>query len=118
MGFKQPDEADNPLTPEEDLIHQRALEAMRAEVAQGRTFVQASSLLADINEGLRQLVKNDFLKITIAEEHFSKGISIEQVGVFLGLSAAELAVIRDEMLEEVGMEMARQYRAELARTAH
>jgi hypothetical protein len=118
MGFSQPDAASNPLTSEEDRIHRQLLEAMRNEVASGRTFRQAAAVLAGVEESLRRLIMDDFLKITIAEEHFSKGRAVEQVADLLGLIPAELDAVRDVMLEEVGQELARQYREELARTSH
>jgi hypothetical protein len=118
MGFKQPDQENNPLTPQEDRAHEQALEKMRAEMANGRTFKQASTLLADMDENLRQLVIDDYLKITIAEEHFSRGRSLDQVAIFLGLTAAEIAAARDAMLEEVEEDLARQYRQEIARGAN
>jgi hypothetical protein len=118
MGFKQPDQENNPLTPEEDRAHEQALQKMRSELANGRTFKQASIVLAGMDENLRHLVVDDFLKITIAEEHFSRGRSLEQVAIFLGLAVAEIAAARDAMLEEVGEELARQYRQEIAGSAN
>jgi hypothetical protein len=118
MGFKQPDQEHNTLTLEEDKAHAQALEKMQAELAKGLTFNQASGVLADMDKNLRDLVVDDFLKITIAEEHFSKGRSLQQVAISLGLPVTELAAARAAMLEEVGMEMARQYRQEIARNSH
>jgi hypothetical protein len=118
MSFKQPGAEDNPLSDEEDRAHRLALEKMRAEMVSGRTFSQAMAAIADLEKDLRLLVIDDLLKIIIAEEHFGEGRSVEEVAMVLGLSAGEVATARDQMLMEVGMEMARQYRQEIARISN
>ena len=118
MAFKQPDASDNPLSQEEDEVHEGAIAALRAEVAGGRTLAEASAVLAGIQEDLRDLILDDFLKILIAEEHFSKGQGLEVIALRLGLGVEKVVGICDEMLNEVGLEMASQYRREIAKHSH
>jgi hypothetical protein len=118
MSFKQPDEADNPLSSEEDRLHQEGMAQMRAAIARGKTFAEAVAALSGVQVGMRELIADDFLKVLIAEEHFEKGRTVGEVAMTLGLAYEKLAAAREVMLEEVGMEMARQYRQAIGRQSH
>ncbi|MDA8164590.1 MAG: hypothetical protein M0017_06130 [Desulfobacteraceae bacterium] len=118
MSFRQPGEADNPLSSEEDRRHQEGMASMRAAVAGGKTFAEAAAALSGLAVGMQALIADDFLKIFIAEEHFGQGRTLGEVALALALSYEKVAAAREAMLEEVGREMARQYRQEIDRQAH
>lgn len=118
MAFRQPDESNNPLSSAEDKLHEEGLAKMRAALAAGKAFAEAEAVLADWEDELRQLIADDLLKMLIAEEHFNEGRSVAEVAAALGLTYEKVAATREAMLQEVGMEMARQYREELGRQSH
>jgi hypothetical protein len=118
MTFRQPNQADSPLSPVEERLHQEGMARMQNALDAGKTFVEAAAVLTDLSDQLQELVADDFLKIRIAEEHFNQGRDIGQVAISLGLDFGRVAAGREEMLEEVGREMAKQYRLEMARHSH
>lgn len=91
---------------------------MQNALDEGKTFAEAVAILTDLSDELQELVADDFLKIRIAEEHFNQGRDIGQVAISLGIDYERVTAAREEMLEEVGREMARQYRLEMARQSH
>ena len=116
--FKQPDESDNPLSDEENHIYEAAVAALRDELDQGRTFDHACERLDGIEQELRALIVDDFLKILIAEDHFGSGKGLDDIALCLGIPYETLETAREEMLQEVGEEMASQYRQNIAQTTH
>ncbi len=116
--FKQPDESDNPLSNEENQIYEDAVTALREELDQGRTFDHACECLEGIEQELRALIVDDFLKVLIAEDHFGGGKGLDDIALFLGIPYETLETARTEMLQEVGEEMATQYRENIGDTTH
>jgi len=118
MDFKQPDESDSPLSDEESRIYEDAIADLREETDAGRTFDRACERLDGIDPELRALIVDDFLKILIAEDHFGSGKGLDDIALCLGIPYETVETARAEMLEEVGQEMATQYRQNLAQTTH
>lgn len=92
--------------------YERAVKKMREELSQGRTYDHACDTLADISQEMQAFVKEDFLKIIIAEEHFGAGIEISDIALFLELpyekvETARLALLND-MQQEAECHLARQ----------
>jgi len=84
--------------------YEQAVKKMRAELSQGRTYGHACDTLADISQEMQTFVKEDFLKIIIAEEHFGTGIAISDIALLLELpyekvESARLMLLNDMMLE-------------------
>ncbi|MGV1098775.1 hypothetical protein ACUUL3_05125 [Thiovibrio sp. JS02] len=65
--------------------YERAVQKLRVNLAQGLTYDQACDTLQDLDVEMRAFVREDFLKILIAEEHFGAGIEIDDLALFLGL---------------------------------
>lgn len=116
--FKQPDESSNPLSDEENRIYEEAVTKLRSELDSGRTFDHACECLSGIDHELRALIVDDFLKILIAEDHFGEGKDLDDIALFLGIPYETLETAREEMLQEVGAEMASQYRKNIEHTTH
>jgi hypothetical protein len=92
--------------------YERAVKKMREEISQGRTYDHACDTLADISQEIQNFVKEDFLKIIIAEEHFGAGIEISDIALFLELpyekvESARLALLND-MQQEAECHLERQ----------
>lgn len=84
--------------------YERAVKKMREEISQGRTYDHACDTLAGISQEIQSFVKDDFLKIIIAEEHFGAGIGISDIALFLELpyekiESARLALLNDMQQE-------------------
>ncbi|HEX9714845.1 MAG TPA: hypothetical protein VGA28_04045 [Desulfurivibrionaceae bacterium] len=80
--------------------YERAVKKMREELSQGRTYEHACHGMADISQEIQAFVKEDFLKIIIAEEHFGTGIDISDIALLLELpyekvESARLALLND-----------------------
>ncbi len=118
MEFRQPDESDSPLTDEQSKIYEEAIAVLREETDAGYTFDKACERLKDIEPELRAVIIDDFLKILIAEDHFGSGKGLDDIALCLGLPYETVETARAEMLEEVGQEMAVQYRKNIAETTH
>jgi hypothetical protein len=65
--------------------YERAVKKIREELSLGQTYDHACDALTDISEEIKTFVKEDFLKIIIAEEHFGAGIELSDIALFLEL---------------------------------
>ncbi len=84
--------------------YERAVKKIREELSQGRTYDHACDALTDISQEIQTFVKEDFLKIIIAEEHFGAGMEISDIALFLELpykkvESARMALLNDMMRE-------------------
>lgn len=73
------------FTPVMHREYERAVKKMREELSQGRTYEHAYNTLTDISQEIKTFIKEDFLKIIIAEEHFGAGIEISDIALLLEL---------------------------------
>lgn len=97
---------------EEDRIYNQSITAIRVAMEAGRNFDEACEGLEVEDRELKRFIVDDFLKITIAEEHFNKGASLEDVARKLGISLKRVERARDEMLKEVQQASVEVYKAE------
>jgi len=84
--------------------YEYAVKKMREELSQGRTYDHACDALTDISQEIQIFVKEDFLKIILAEEHFGAGIEISDIALLLELpyekvESTRLALLNDMMQE-------------------
>lgn len=84
--------------------YERAVKKMREELSQGKTYDYACNTLIDISQEIKTFVKEDFLKIIIAEEHFGAGIEVSDIALLLELpyekvELAKVTLVNDMFLE-------------------
>ena len=84
--------------------YERAVKKLRDELSQGRTYDHACDTLADISQEIQAFVKEDFLKIIIAEEHFGAGIEISDIALFLELPYEKVESTRLALLNDMRRE--------------
>ncbi len=84
--------------------YERAVKKIREELSQGRTYDHACDTLTDISPEIRTFVKEDFLKIIIAEEHFGAGIDISDIAMFLELPYEKVQSARQTLLNDMARE--------------
>lgn len=85
---------------DDEILYEQAVQKMRKEIAKGKTFAQACEILQGIEENLRPLIQDDFLKIIIAEQHFGQGRGIDDVALFLDLPYETVEASKEKIITE------------------
>jgi len=110
-----PEFAFKDFTPEEDRIYTEAVTRFREAVGAGKTLKQAYEAYAVSDKELEKLIQADFLKIMIAERHFSGTDPLDKIAKDLGIPADLVQDTYGRMLQEVGVTAANKF-AETARS--
>ncbi len=97
------------FTPDEDKVYAEAVTKYREAVAAGKTLRQAYESYAIADKGLEKLIQADFLKIMIAERHFSGKEPLDTIAKDLGIPADLVKDTYGRMLQEVGVSAANQF---------
>ena len=97
------------FTPEEDKIYTEAVTKYREAITAGKTLKQAYESVVVADRTLENMIQADFLKIMIAERHFSQKQPLETVAKDLGVSFELVKDTFGRMLQEVGVTAANQY---------
>mgnify|MGYP003423719817 CR=1 FL=1 len=91
------------FTPEEDKIYEEAVNKYRETIAAGKTLRQAYESYVVADKELEALIQADFLKIMIADLHFGKGKSLEEVAGTLKVPNELIQDTKNRMLQEAGV---------------
>ena len=97
------------FTPEEDKIYEEAMNAFREAVGNGKTLRQAYESFTTADKKLERLIQADFLKILIAERHFGRRQSLEEIARDLGVVNDLIKETHARMLQEVGVTAANRF---------
>lgn len=89
------------FSDEEDRIYRKHIEVIRANVSSGIKFDVACEFIRIEDKELRGIIIDNALKIEIAELHFGKGMSLDNVSKKLGISMERLLNANREMMEDV-----------------
>lgn len=100
MSDSKPENIQLMTVQDDDAVFEQAVLKMRQELSKGKTFAEACEVLHDIDEKLRPLIKDDFLKIVIAEQHFGQGRGIDDVALFLDLPYEIVEASRTRIMRE------------------
>ncbi len=106
MGSRKNEIPDWTETDDSDFLYEQAIRQMRLELSRGRTYRQACRAISTLDRSLKEVVESDFLKIVIAERHFGDGNGIDDIALMLDVPYETVASLKEEMLEEVGEELA------------
>ncbi|MFZ5775509.1 MAG: hypothetical protein ACOY3Z_08510 [Thermodesulfobacteriota bacterium] len=92
------------FSPAMHAAYELAVRQVRIKLLAGQSYNQACDTLVDLDQEMRDFVRNDFLKILIAEEHFGAGADISDIALLLGLpyeevEASVLALLHDMVQE-------------------
>ncbi len=82
-------------------IYDIAVKTIRTEIANGKTFNEAILSLTAINEALRTIIIDDFLKNLIVDQHFNKGRGLDDLALILDLPYEKMEICRDKIVEEL-----------------
>ena len=93
--------ADDAFKNETDRIYEKAEAIIREKLAQGLDFEAACFAMEVEDEELRKDITEDMLKVLIGEEHFTKGIALEEMAKKLNVPVKRLEEAKAAMLEDV-----------------
>jgi hypothetical protein len=93
-----PDEA---FKTETDKAYEKAFAKIKEGLAKGLDFDTACAAVEVVDEELRKSIIDDMLKVLIAEEHFTKNISLYQLAENLKVPVDRLESAKLSMLEDV-----------------
>ncbi|MEW6518133.1 MAG: hypothetical protein AB1461_01845 [Thermodesulfobacteriota bacterium] len=103
---------------DDEFLYEQAVQKMRKEIAKGKTFAQACEILQELEENLRPLIQDDFLKIIIAEQHFGQGRGIDDVALFLDLPYETVEASRERIMTEFDELIAGQLSPYISKMTH
>lgn len=92
---------DNAFLSETNIAYEKAVATIREGLGKGLGFDSACAEIEIESEGLKRQIIDDMLKVLIAEEHFNKNISLDELAATLKISPERLETARAEMLEDV-----------------
>jgi hypothetical protein len=92
---------DDAFLTEADIAYEKAVAKIREGLDKGLGFDSACAAIEAKNESLKKYIIDDMLKVLIAEEHFNKNISLDEIAAKIRVSMDRLESAKLEMLEEV-----------------
>jgi len=95
---------------EEDKVYMETMDKVRELLKAGKSLEEAFISVKINNEELKSFIYDDALKIVIAERHFAKGTSLEEVADSLKVPITSIYKAINEMLEDVGHTSAEYYK--------
>jgi hypothetical protein len=92
---------DDAFKTETAKMYEKAEAIIREKLAQGLDFDNACAAVAVEDEEVRKDIIDDMLKVLIGEEHFTKGVRLDEMAKKLGIEVARLEKAKAEMMEDV-----------------
>jgi hypothetical protein len=89
------------FTEEEGKIHVAGIKIIHDGLNGGLSFDDACAGLEVIDPSMRQVVIDDYLKVTIAERHYQGSESLGEIAAALKIPAERLEKVKVSMLAEV-----------------
>jgi len=90
-------------TEEENEIYNKAMDEIMAALKNGRKFNEACDAINVEDKDLKSYIEDDALKIMIADMHYVKGLSLQDVADVLDVSIEIINRANAEMMEDVAM---------------
>lgn len=90
-------------TEEEENIYNEAISKILNNLKNGLNFKEACSMVAVEDVELKGFIIDDALKVCMADMHFSKGMSLEQISNVLNIPVNILDIVKAQMFEDVGI---------------
>ncbi|MBF0191339.1 MAG: hypothetical protein HQL99_09440 [Magnetococcales bacterium] len=98
------------FSAEQDRQHAEAIERLRAALAAGSTWAEASRALKMEDAAFKAVVEDDCLKVILAERHFQGGERLKGIAKDLGLPLDLLLSLKEAMIREVSDSAQQAYR--------
>ncbi len=90
-------------TEEENRIYNESMDVIMRGLKDGLSFHEACSSVEVRDEELKNFILDDALKIMIADMHYIKSLSLQQVADALQLPFAKIEKANAEMLEDISI---------------
>ena len=90
-------------TEEESVIYNEAMDRIMEALKDGRKFDEACSAVHIESDELRSYIEDDAMKIIIADMHYVKGCSMQEVADALHVSLETVNRASAEMMQDVGI---------------
>ena len=90
-------------TEEENEIYNKAMDEIMAALKNGRKFNEACNAINVEDKELKSYIEDDALKIIIADMHYVKGLSLQDVADDLEVSIEIINKANAEMMEDVAV---------------
>jgi|GEM_PF-1353946 len=91
------------LTPEGHAIYENAIKQIRYALAHGRTYDQACENIHGLTTRAMAFIREDFLKIIVAEEHLGSGKTMDDLALTLGIPFERLEDAMASLLHELDL---------------
>jgi len=98
-------------TEEESRIYHDAMDRIMEALHNGMNFRDACGTADVGDEELKRFIEDDALKIMIADMHFKKGLSLEEVAGTLKVPVDVVSKANAEMLEDISISTAEVFKA-------
>jgi hypothetical protein len=98
---------------EEDRLYEEAVNSIKSAVENSVPFDEAAAKLDVKDEGLKAAIVDDALKLLIAEMHFMKRASLDEVANALKVPLTRVEDAKKQMLEEVEQAAIEKYKESL-----
>ncbi len=92
---------DDAFKTETAKMYEKAVAIIREKLAQGLDFDSACAVVEVTDQELKKNIIDDVLKVFIAEEHFTKGVPLDDMAKKLSIEVTRLEKAKTEMLEDV-----------------
>jgi len=96
---------------EETKIYHDAMDRIMEALHNGMNFCDACGTADVGDEELKRFIEDDALKIMIADMHFKKGVSFEELADALKLPVDVISKAHAEMLEDISISTAEVFKA-------
>ncbi|HIJ78843.1 MAG: hypothetical protein OEY01_07210 [Desulfobulbaceae bacterium] len=82
-------------------LYENAVKKIRGELSLGNSYDHACDTLTDLDQEMKDFVKEDFLKILIAEEYFGGALDIADMALLLGLPYDRIKSSMHSLLQDM-----------------
>lgn len=82
-------------------IYDVAIETIKKQLSKGKTFNEAIHSLKPIDNALRTIIIDDFLKNIIVDQHFNRGRGLDDLALILDVSYEKLVLCREKIVDEL-----------------
>jgi hypothetical protein len=89
------------FTKEEENIYDNAITEIRDNIKKGMKFEDACSSVNVEDDDLKLIILEDFLKITIADMHYTHRKTIDEIAEELDIPVQSVALTHKRMLDDI-----------------
>lgn len=85
-------------------LYDVAIRTIKKQLSKGKTFNEAIHFLKPIDNALRTIIIDDFLKNIIVDQHFNNGRGLDDLALILDVSYERLILCREKIVDELELQ--------------